>query len=91
MNYAIISCVERDINLEAVCGTREEAIEKMKECFLDFHSQCGHSPIDVNAMKLNIEEYGDVEDHYYGFDRSGHAWSNEIKDCHYDIKILKIK
>lgn len=91
MKFLVVSCIERDINLEAVCGTKEEANEKMKECFLEFHRTCGYSEESVDSMKSVIEFTDNLETGYFGYHVGDHAWSNEVDEVHYDIKILEIE
>lgn len=90
MKFVVVSCIERDINLEAVCGTKEEANEEMKECFLEFHRTCGYSEEDIDSMKTVIEITDNLETDYFGYHAGDHAWSNEVEEVHYDIKILVI-
>lgn len=93
MKFAVVSCVERNINLEAVCNTRDEAIEKMKECFFEFHRTCGCSEEDIDSMRTLMEFTDDLETDYFGYHigEDMYAWSNEIEDVYLDISILEIK
>ena len=90
MKYIVVSCGERQIELEAVCNTYAEAYAKMKDCFLDYHRECGHTEKQLEELKLKIET--DSEGCYYGFygDSYGFAWSNVNDYYDYDIKIFVI-
>lgn len=88
MKFVVVSCIERDINLEAVCGTKEEANEKMKECFLEFHRTCGYSEYDINSMNTVIEITDDLETDYFGYHAGNYAWSDTNPKHKYDIKII---
>lgn len=92
MKYVVISCVEREIELEAVCNTYAEAYAKMKECFLEYHSDYGYTEKELEELKLEIETETILETSYYGFHSAGcgFAWSNVDDNNNYDIKIFAI-
>lgn len=92
MKYVVISCGEREIELEAVCNTYAEAYVKMKECFLEYHRNYGYTEKELEELKLEIETETDLETSYYGFHGAGYgfAWSNVDDNYNYDIKIFVI-
>ena len=67
MKYVVISCVEREIELEAVCDTYDAACAKMKECFLEHHRYYGYTEKELEELKLEIEAEANLETSYYGF------------------------
>ena len=93
MKYIVISCGEREIELEAVCDTYAAAYEKMKECFLEYHRDYGYSEEELEELKVEIESEPDLETSYYGFHSGGcsFAWSNVDDNYNFDIKIFEIK
>ena len=92
MKYIVISCIERELESEAVCDTYAEAYTIMKNHFLEFHREHLNDR-ELEELKLEIEAGTDVENCDYGFHSGccGFAWGNVDDNYKYDIKIFKVE
>ena len=93
VKFIVVSSTERDIELEEICDTRDEAIKVVTNLFLNHHRYAGIGDDNIENMKNDISEYGRLETNEYGFytERLIHAWSNVDPNYSYDIKVFVIQ
>lgn len=96
MKYLVISCINRCIEIEAVCNSFAGAYEVMKMHFLEYHKNwCGYTNDELEELRHEIESDTEVWMEKYGFNMcsndSAYAWSNVDEDWDYDIKIFQIE
>ena len=92
MKYLVVSCVEREIELVAVCNTYEVAFEIMKEHFLTHEKECGvvSEHIETLEQMIRYDMYLELDTCGFYKTKPAYAWSNTNEECDYDIKIIEI-
>lgn len=89
MKYLVISCLDRETTLEAMCDTYEEAYEVLKETFIDYQRECGYSEENISLIEAQFDDVGDFEFPDCGIVVDGYirAWSDSGREP-YDIRIV---
>ena len=77
MNYVLIECIEREINLPEFFETEEQAYNAMAQRMADI-------------LKIQVEDIETYDDYDIGISKSC-AWINEYHGRNYDWKIFKVE
>lgn len=93
MKYLVVKCIEREIELVAVCDTYEMAFDIMKDDFLIHEQECGVVSEHIETLEQMISDDMYLELDTCGFYKTkpAYAWSNTDEDNVYDIKIIEIE